>query len=279
MQEHLNALGAAIADINQPKPIDDKTWQDFAGNTTIALMAGGESSRFSAVNNGQANKNAFRLPNDDTMIEMTIRMYRDAGIKRFVALVYHNADSIKDVLGDGSDLGVDITYSYDPERPVGKGGAVRNALDNGSIPPDGYLIVHNPDDLIIGIEDEFPRLLASGHLEGEAAGRVATVAVTPSSQYQFTGMKIADNAVEEIEMYPSVPIPAHIGVSVFSPAVFADFKQLFDMKQKTDFEAVLFPHLSQQKKLHALPVPPGAWLAVNDLKGYKKLLEYLKSDS
>jgi NDP-sugar pyrophosphorylase family protein len=88
----------------------------------VALMAGGESSRYAAVLNGKKiQKNAHELPNGDTMIEMAIRTYRDVGIKKFVALVFHNAHTVEDRLGDGSKLGVEITYSHDPVQPVGKG--------------------------------------------------------------------------------------------------------------------------------------------------------------
>jgi len=42
-------------------------------------MAGGESSRYAAVLNGKKVTECHELPNGDTMIEMAIRMYRDAG--------------------------------------------------------------------------------------------------------------------------------------------------------------------------------------------------------
>jgi len=148
LQTELDLLAQRIASFHEPAPLSEADRQNFFENTTIALMAGGESSRFSSVLDGtQANKSAFELPNGDTMIEMCIRMYRDAGFKRFVALVFHNAHSIEERLGDGSGMGVEILYSYDPEVPIGKGGAVLNALENGSIPEDHNLIVANPDDV------------------------------------------------------------------------------------------------------------------------------------
>src|SRR5579871_2793982 len=137
LESELEVLGKKVSIFNDPPEIDDATWKKFADKAVVVLMAGGESSRYAAVLEGeQVNKNAHELPNGDTMIEMTIRMYRDAGIKSFVASVFHNAHSIEDRLGDGAGLGVKIVYSHDPEKPVGKGGAIRNALDNGSIPED-----------------------------------------------------------------------------------------------------------------------------------------------
>ena len=134
LQEQLDNLARTIASFQVPPAVDDVTWNKFTEKTVVALMAGGESSRFSSVLAGaEVQKGALELPNGDTMIEMAIRMYRDAGITKFVALVYHNAHSIQDRLVDVSKLGVEITYSHDPENPGGNVGAVRNALENRPI--------------------------------------------------------------------------------------------------------------------------------------------------
>ncbi|HSX32046.1 MAG TPA: sugar phosphate nucleotidyltransferase, partial [Candidatus Saccharimonadales bacterium] len=261
-----------------PQPVDDATWQVFAEKAVVALMAGGESSRFSSVLAGQAvHKNAYELPNGDTMMEMTIRQYKRAGITKFVALVYHNADSIKELLGDGSKLGVQITYSHDPEHPVGKGGAVRNALDNGSIPEDAYLIVANPDDIIVDFPD-FARYIGTAHLEGEAKGMLATPILTLGKNATYTGMMVVDNQVMDTQMYPYLPVPAHVGITVFSPAIFPKFRELFDLSKRTDFEQVLFPLLAAEKKLWSAGLTRGDWIQVNDLKSYKQLVEWLENN-
>jgi len=260
-----------------PATMSDDEWDDFAGKTVVALMAGGESSRFSSVLEGaKSNKNAFELPNGDTMIEMTIRMYRDAGIKKFVALVFHNAHSIEERLGNGEKLGVEISYSYDPEHPVGKGGAVRNALDNGSIPADHYLIVANPDDIIMNFPGSFPRYIAAAHLAGEKEGMVATPVLAPGSPYTFTGMMVVNGKIVDTEMYPMIPVPAHVGITIFSPEIFPRFNELFSLEEKTDFEQVLFPLLAQEGTLWSAGLTEGEWIAVNDLKAYKKLVSELE---
>ena len=222
-----------------------------------------------------SHKNSFQLPNGDTMLELAIKRYRDAGVKNFVALVYHEAKSVEELLGDGSKLGVNITYSYDPEKPVGKGGAVLNALLNGSIPRDKHLIVHNPDDVIIDYEGSFPRDIAAGHLDGVGKGNTATVVVVEETPYAFTGMKVVDSQVEQIEMYPMIPIPTHIGVTIFSPDAYDLFENQFNLEEKQDFEKVLFPILAEEKKLYVTSVPAHTWLAVNNPKTFKKLLEHL----
>jgi NDP-sugar pyrophosphorylase family protein len=276
LQTELDNLASKIASFHKPNPVDDETWREFADNTVVVLMAGGESSRFSPVLGGAAtNKNAHLLPNGDTMIEMAIRMYRDAGLKRFVALVFHNAHSIEERIGDGSAMGIEMKYSYDPERPVGKGGAVRNALENGTIPPDCRILVSNPDDVVLDFP-EFPRYICEAHIEGESQGMQATAVLGLGQAYASTGMMVVDNAVVDTTMYPFIPVPAHVGMTLFSPSVFPRFKELFSLEKKSDFEQVLFPILAKEKLLWSAGLTEGEWIAVNDLKSYKKLVEKLE---
>lgn len=277
MQQALQNLKSQICDIQKSPRISETEFNTFAQNTTIALMAGGESSRFSSVPGSEnSNKNSYKLPNGDTMIEMTIRMYKDAGFKNFVALVYHKSQTIIDLLGDGSSLGVNIKYSHDPKKPVGKGGAVLNALENGSISESHNLIVHNPDDVILDYDGSFPKDIISGHISGVKSGSIATVVVVEETPYSYTGMEIRQNKVVNIEMYPMIPIPTHIGVTIFSPQIYPYFRQHFDLTKKSDFESVLFPILSSKGLLYSTNIPNNKWLAVNTLKAYNELIKKLQ---
>lgn len=277
MKKALRELKQKITNIKKPRSISNDRWNGFINRATVVLMSGGESARFMDVTkNVEINKNVFQLPNGDSMIEMAIRMYREAGFKDFVALVYHGGQSIEKRLGDGGNFGVNIRYSYDPEKPVGKGGAVKNAVIKGVIPRNNYCIVHNPDDVILGFPGNFPRHIVAGHLRGEDQGASATVVVVEETPYAFTGMKISNNLVKQIEMYPQIPIPTHIGVTILSPESYPYFDKYFDLSQKTDFESVLFPVLAKKGLLTAVSIPARCWLAVNNAKAYKELIKRLE---
>ena len=244
--------------------------------TVVALPAGGEGSRLRHMTQDRGlQKVALPLAEGDSLIVRTIKMYRDAGIKDFVALVYYKAKSVMDELGDGEDLGVQIKYSEDPGHPVGRGGAIRHAVENGSIPQDATLIVHNPDDQIVNYPGSFVDDMLCGHLHGCAQGRLATVLVVPETAYAYTGLKIEQGKVTDVATYPPIPVPCHIGVTVLAPETFPLFSEMFDLSRKMDFEGVLFPRLARDGRLHAVVIPPECWIAVNDLKGVKKFVEAL----
>lgn len=279
MQVALETFRNAIFSPGETMQISDSVLRQFAKNCVVALAVGGEGSRLkAATERQQVHKTALQLPNGDTMTERTIRMYRDAGFYDFVALVFHQAQSVIDVLGDGSKLGVHITYSHDPEHPVGRGGAIRNALDNGSIPRTKSLIVHNPDDQIIKFEGWFPRDIVAGHLAGTQKGMLATAVVVDGTPYTYTGMKIDHGVVEQIEMYPHIPIPTHIGVTIFSSNIYDYFTRLFDLTKKIDFESVLFPLLAEERRLYSFTIPSRCWLSVNDPKALAKLIELIRNE-
>lgn len=279
MKAALDNFKNAIYSPGEIAQINDSELQQFAKNCVVALAVGGEGSRLkAATEDKQAHKTALRLPNDDTMAGRTIRMYRDAGFHNFVALVFHHAQSVIDVLGDGSSLGVHITYSHDPEHPVGRGGAIRNALDNGSIARTKSLIVHNPDDQIIKYEGSFPRDIVAGHLAGLQKGMLATAVVVDGTPYTYTGMKIDHGVVDQIEMYPYIPIPTHVGVTIFSPDVYDYFTQLFDLTKKVDFESMLFPILARERQLYSFMIPGKCWLSVNDPKALAALIDFIRKN-
>lgn len=279
MQDALDHFRNAIYSPGEQAHISNTELRQFAENCVVALAVGGEGSRLKVETESQhVHKTALRLPNGDTMTERTIRIYKKAGFREFVALVFHQAQSVIDTLGDGSRLGVHITYSHDPEHPVGRGGAVRNALDNGSIPRTKNLIVHNPDDQIIRYEGSFPHDIVAGHLQGLRKGMLATAVVVDGTPYTYTGMKIDHGVIEQIEMYPHIPIPTHVGVTVFSPGVYDYFLKLFDLTKKIDFESVLFPLLAQERRLYSCMIPNRCWLSVNDPKALAQLIEFVQHE-
>lgn len=251
---------------------------NFYGNCTVVLTAGGEGSRFHNIPGASGiQKSAFVLPTGESMLERTIKIYRDAGLKDFVILAYHHAESIEKLIGDGSTLGVSVAYSYDPGKPVGRGGAMKHALASGVIRKGRYLIVHNPDDQLVGNPVLIVKESAEAHIKEAEKGALATAIMVGGTNYEFSGFEIVDGKVVGAQLYPFISMPTHIGMTIFSPEIVEYFERLFSLTEKTDFESVLFPVLTAERKLAAHFIPNDSWISVNDEKGLKKLLKALET--
>ncbi len=61
------------------------------------------------------------------------------GFKKFVFLIGYKADMIEEHYGNGDSRGISIQYSYDGEKLLGTGGAVRRAYD---LLEDDFLLMY-----------------------------------------------------------------------------------------------------------------------------------------
>lgn len=248
----------------------------FKENTIIAFTVGGLGQRTSEIKGMQEiNKNAYELPNHKSIVEMAIELFRESGYKNFVALVFHKAETIIEQLNDGSQFGVNITYSYDPDHPVGRGGAILNALKNETIARDTNLVVYNPSDVILNYPGDFANDLVKAHISNTKRGVIATMVATPAFEAQYSCMRLENSVVTDLEFHPMIPIPTHMGVSILSPEVYSYLDKYIDLSKKCDFEKVIFPVLAKEGKLGATEIPQECWYPVKDAKTLEKLEEAL----
>jgi NDP-sugar pyrophosphorylase family protein len=179
--------------------------------------------------------------NGEPLVVRSIRNLARFGIRDLVLNLHHKPATIAAVVGDGSDRGVRVRYSW--EQPVlGSAGGPRHALpllvDRGH---DDFLIV-NADTLT---NLDIPALLAR-HRESGALVTMALIrnprpdhygGVLVSSDGWVTGFSLRRRAAET---NPREPHPYHyIGVQV------ADARAFADLEDGVPFESVnaLYPRL------------------------------------
>ena len=80
----------------------------------IVILAGGLGTRLRPVISDRPK--GLAPIGDRPFLEIQIAMLREQGARRFILCVGHRADQIRECLGDGSRLGVDIDYSVSPRR-------------------------------------------------------------------------------------------------------------------------------------------------------------------
>ena len=146
-----------------------------------------------------------------------LRGLRDAGVTDAVLNLHHLPHTLTRAIGDGSDLGMRVRYSW--ETPVlGSAGGPRRALpllrEVDSATP--FLIVNGDTLTDVNVND-----LVGAH---RASGALVTMAVIPNSQSDKYGGIAADgdgNLVDFIPRGSAVPSFHFVGVQVADPEAFA----------------------------------------------------------
>ncbi len=240
--------------------------------TVVVMPAGGKGTRIRAETASEGiNKVMIKIDRDQSMIEKAVQDYVSCGIKKFVILTGFLAEKVEEHLGDGSRWGVEIRYSADPDgRKVGNAGAILNALNRRVLDDSLTAIVHNPDDLIIGLNRPYGDIFLEGHLKGVKNGCIGTFIVVPETYYQFSGMIIEKGKVLDITKYPSIAVPAHTGITVFAPEIYEYFRRLISLEVESSFEKVICPVIAKEQKLFAINIPSESWIPVNNLKGLEQ---------
>jgi NDP-sugar pyrophosphorylase family protein len=269
-------LRARINTADTKTKVSPEEIEELKSQTVVVLPAGGRGLRIrNEAQSGDINKAMMKI-NGLSMIEKAIQDYSSAGIRRFVVLTGFLAKKVEEHLGDGSRWGVEIKYSCDPGgRKVGNAGAILNALNNGSLDDTSTSIVHNPDDVIVGMSRPYGDVFLEGQVKAKKNGCVATFIVVPDTPFQYSGLIIGDGRVKDVTKYPPIAVPAHTGITVFDSEVYSYFRRLVSLDVESSFENIVCPVLAQENRLFAINIPSESWVPVNDLKGIEKARQAL----
>ena len=275
-EKNLLELCSSLYQTQEDTNVSSQEIEQFQKNLVVVLPCGGESKRMAALSQDK-HKTALTLPGGDTLLSRMIRSYAEQGAREFVLLVGMHADSL--IQSTQSLLqglkNITIKYSPDPEKPVGRGGAILHAREKGFIPKDCSIIVHNADDQIAGYPGNFFYDICKAHIATQKKGGCATAIVALLTSFAYTAMKVEQGKVVGMASKPQIPIPAHIGVSILGQEAQQRFQDLFDYSGKKDFEEHLFPLLIEEQKLYAFGIPGNTWYAINTPKEYEIFVKLL----
>lgn len=109
----------------------------------LAILAGGFATRLGPLVR-ESPKNLL-LINGRPFVDWQLELLTENGFTDFVFCVSHRSEMIQDYLGDGSSLGINISYSHDGSKQLGTGGAIKNAIPKlgsefGVVYGDSYLL-------------------------------------------------------------------------------------------------------------------------------------------
>jgi mannose-1-phosphate guanylyltransferase/mannose-1-phosphate guanylyltransferase/phosphomannomutase len=168
------------------------------------------------------------------IMEHILRLLPRNGFGDVVANLHWFPDTIRDRFGDGSDLGIDLTYSYEEEL-MGTAGGVRNV---SSFFGDDPFLVMAADALT---DIDLAGLVAA-HNEKEG---IATLAVTQVPNVSEFGVVITD-ADGRIQGFQEKPDPAEALSDLASCMIYILEPEIFDYfpdKHAVDFALEVFPAL------------------------------------
>ena len=189
-----------------------------------------------------------------------MRSMARAGVEEIILACGYRSEMIEQALGDGSDLGVRITYTYEDE-PRGTGGALK--LIEGMLDP--VFIASNGDVFAdIDLDGQVAR-----HLE---TGADVTVALTPvPNPWEFGVARIADDG--SISEFREGLKPGQTFSDLINAGVYVvDKKVLAGIPEGRfyDFSKELFPKIiAEGDKLMGFPLS-GTWMDVGRPSDYLK---------
>ena len=95
-------------------------------NWPVAILAGGLATRLRPVTD-KTPKALLSVAGEPFLVHQ-LRLLHSHGLRKIVLCVGYLGEMIKTTIGDGSDLGLQIVYSFDGPTLRGTGGALKRAL-------------------------------------------------------------------------------------------------------------------------------------------------------
>ncbi|MBS3113567.1 nucleotidyltransferase family protein, partial [Candidatus Woesearchaeota archaeon] len=216
------------------------------------LLVGGRGSRLRPLTD-KIPKSLLEVQGK-TITEHLLDLLKKYGIRDAVLCVGYLKDKIKEYFGDGTKIGVNITYVEENE-PLGTAGPLKLAK---KYLKDSF-IVSNGDELK---NINIPRMFRL-HKRKNALATIALTTVDDPSHYgvaRLDGSRIVE-FVEKPVKAPSNLINA--GFYILEPEVINMIPDGFSMLEKD-----VFPKLAKMGRLRGFPFA-GQWFDIGNIERYK----------
>jgi NDP-sugar pyrophosphorylase family protein len=176
------------------------------------------------------------------------------GVEAITISCGYRAGVIQDYFGNGSHLGLQITYAVE-EEPLGRGGGFRLAMS--TFKTDEPVVGCNGDNITnVNLRD-----LVAAHRQ---SGAMATAVLTPlQSPYGIVDLD-RENRVVAFREKPELPYWLNAGIYVFDPSV----RDL--LPERGDHEDTTFPALVAQRQLLGYPTH-AFWRTADTVKDLTEL--------
>ncbi len=223
------------------------------------VMAGGEGSRLRPL--------TIRRPKPmvpiagKPVMEHILNLLKRHGITEVIVTVQYLASSIEDYFGNGSQIGMRITYSRE-DVPLGTAGSVKNAEEHLDEP---FLVISGDALTDYNLTD-----LITYHQEKKSLATLLLAHVPNPLEYGV----IITNEDGHISQFLEKPSWGEVfsdtintGIYVLDPKIFS----YFEKNKQFDFSQELFPMMLRKgDPIYGYVVPRGYWCDVGSLSEYMR---------
>ena len=221
------------------------------------IMAGGEGTRLRPLT---ANQPKPMLPlGNRPMMEHIVRHVHNHGFKDIVVTVQFLASQVRNYFGDGSDMGVDLTYATET-TPLGTAGSVRNAAEQLQ---DTFLVISGDALTDVDLGE-----LVAFHRQSGAMGTVALKHMENPLEFGIVITR-EDGRIERFLEKPHwgqvFSDTINTGIYVLEPEVFEHIPD-----GPSDFAGDIFPKLLEVGAPLYGFVVDGYWEDVGNLEAYQR---------
>jgi len=177
----------------------------------VIILAGGLATRLRPIT--ETIPKALVEINGRPFLDYQMRLLAANGVKRAVLSVAYRGEMIEEFLGDGSQYGIAVSYSYDGPSYLGTAGAIRKALGQLG---DSFFTLYGDSYLTANFSAVERTFLDSGK---EALMTV----YRNEGQFDTSNVEYSGGRIVTYDKRSPTESMRHIdyGLGVFRPAVFA----------------------------------------------------------
>lgn len=125
----------------------------------VFILAGGLGTRVSSIHPDVPK--AMVPINGEPFIAHQLRLLAREGVRQVVLCVGYLCQPLVDYVGSGKSFGLSVRYSYDGEKPLGTGGAIRKACQNLDV---AFAVLYGDSYLDIAFQPILASFFRSGKL-------------------------------------------------------------------------------------------------------------------
>jgi MurNAc alpha-1-phosphate uridylyltransferase len=225
----------------------------------VAILAGGLATRMRPITE-KIPKILIEIEGRP-FAEYQIELLRAHGLTKIILCVGYLGEMVQDALGDGSRYGVELHYSFDGDKLLGTGGALKRALPALG---DAFFVLYGDSYLECSYE-----AVESAFLESGKAGMMTVL--LNENRWDKSNIRFEGGRIQRYDKTNQTPDMLHIdyGLSVLQ----AQTLDAYGADEVFDLSAV-FQKLIQDGQLAGFEVP-NRFYEIGSPQGLEQTRQYL----